>query len=135
MLDINKDIELSKYRYSSAEETLRNARMCLENGFYRDAINRSYYAMFYAIKAILALGSIDFKRHKDVVAYFNKEYVAGGVFPGELGRRIARLKTKREESDYDDFFVASKEEAVAQIETVEFALPLIKKYLTDNKVL
>lgn len=135
MLDINKDIELSKYRYSSAEETLRNARMCLENGFYRDAINRSYYAMFYAIKAILALGSIDFKRHKDVVAYFNKEYVAGGVFLWELGRRIARLKTKREESDYDDFFVASKEEAVAQIETVEFALPLIKKYLTDNKVL
>lgn len=90
--------------------------------------------MFYAIKAILALGSIDFKPHKDVVAYFNKEYVAGGIFPGELGRRLARLKTKREESDYDDFFVASKSEADAQIQTVEYALPLIRKYLMEEKV-
>lgn len=130
-----KDIELSRYRYASAEETLRNAKMCLENGFYRDSINRSYYSMFYAIKAILALGSIDFKRHKDVVAYFNKEYVAGGIFPGELGRRIARLKTKREESDYDDFFVASKNEAEVQIQTVEYALPMIKKYLVEKSVL
>ena len=72
MHDINKDIELSKYRYSLAEQTYNNAKMCLENGFYRDCINRSYYAVFYAIRAVLALESIDFKRHKDVVAYFNK---------------------------------------------------------------
>ena len=76
MHDINKDIELSKYRYSLAEQTYNNAKMCLENGFYRDCINRSYYAVFYAIRAVLALESIDFKRHKDVVAYFNKEFVA-----------------------------------------------------------
>lgn len=91
--------------------------------------------MFYAIKAILALGSIDFKRHKDVVAYFNKEYVAGGIFPGELGRRLARLKTKREESDYDDFFVASESEADAQIQTVEYALPLIRNILWKKRFL
>ena len=46
-------------------------------------------------------------RHKDVVAYFNKEFVATGKFPGEMGRRLARLKMKREESDYNDFFIAS----------------------------
>ena len=68
--------------------------MCFDNGFYRDGINRSDYSVFYGIRAVLALGSIDFKRHKDVVAYFNKEYVATGKFPGEMGRRLARLKTK-----------------------------------------
>ena len=78
MHDINKDIELSKYRYSLAKQTYNNAKMCLESGFYRDCINRSYYAVFYAIRAVLALESIDFKRHKDVVAYFNKEFVAKG---------------------------------------------------------
>ena len=93
MHDMNKDIELSKYRFS------------------------------------LALESIDFKRHKDVVAYFNKEFVATGKFPGEMGRRLARLKMKREESDYNDFFIASADEAKAQLESVEYILPLIREYL------
>ena len=134
MHDINKDIELSKYRYSLAKQTYSNANMCFDNGFYRDCINRSYYAVFYAIRAVLALDSIDFKRHKDVVAYFNKEFVAQGKFPGEMGRRLARLKMKREESDYSDFFIASADEAQAQIQSVEYMLPLIEEYLTEHGV-
>ena len=59
---------------------MKVASNCLKDGFYKDAINRSYYAAFYSIKAILALGTVDFKRHKDVVAYFNKEYVATEQF-------------------------------------------------------
>lgn len=115
-----------------AEETLQNAEMSFDNGYYRDAINRSYYAVFYGIKAVLALEGIDFKRHKDVVAFFNKEYVAKGMFPSELGRKLARLKTKREQSDYDDFYIASKDETEAQIETVRYILPIIKEYLEQN---
>ena len=76
--------------------------------------------------------SIDFKRHKDVVAYFNKAFVATGKFPGEMGRRLARLKMKREESDYNDFFIASAEEAKTQLESVEYMLPLIKEYLEGH---
>jgi hypothetical protein len=48
---------------------------------------------------------VDFKRHKDVVAYFNQHYVATEKFNRNLGRRIGRLKTMREDCDYDDFFV------------------------------
>lgn len=134
MHDIDKDIELSKYRYSLAKQTYNNAKMCFDNGFYRDCINRSYYAVFYAIRAVSALDSIDFKRHKDVVAYFNKEFVAQGKFPGEMGRRLARLKMKREESDYSDFFIASADEAQTQIQSVEYMLPLIKEYLAGYGV-
>lgn len=119
MYDLNKGIELANYRLSLAEETYRNAKMCFDNGFYRDCINRSYYAVFYGVRAILALENTDFKRHKDVVAYFNKEYVATGKFPREIGKRLARLKMKREESDYNDFFVASVDEARAQLDSVE----------------
>ena len=42
---------------------------------FSSANNRAYYAIFYAIRAVLAIEEIDFKRHKDVLAYFNKEYV------------------------------------------------------------
>ena len=53
---------------------------CLNEGLYKDSVNRSYYAAFYAVKAVLALSTVDFKRHKDVMGYFNKEYVAKEVF-------------------------------------------------------
>lgn len=84
----NRQKELSEYRVQEADNSLKASMNCLNSGLYKDSINRSYYAAFYAIKAILALGTVDFKRHKDVVAYFNKEYVATGVFPRELGKRI-----------------------------------------------
>ena len=58
---------------------------------------------FYAVKAVLALEEKDFKRHKDAVAYFNQNYVAIGLFDREIGKKLGRLKRKREASDYDDF--------------------------------
>ena len=122
--------ELSQYRIQEAKESLKVAEHCLREGWYKDSINRSYYAAFYAIKAVLALGTIDFKRHKDVVAYFNKEYVARNVFPRELGRRLGMLKQLREKSDYDDFYIASKEQADEQYHTAEYVIANVDKYLS-----
>lgn len=83
----NRRKELSNYRLHQAAESLEAAKNCYDNGFYKNSINRSYYSAFYSIKAVLAYGTIDFKRHKEVIGYFNKEYVATKVFPRELGRR------------------------------------------------
>lgn len=114
-----KQKDLCLYRISQAKETMKSAQLCMDNHLFKDAINRFYYAAFYAVKAVLALADTDFKRHKDVVAYFNKEYVAAGAFPKETGRLLARLQKRRETSDYDDFYIASHEEAVEQMEAAE----------------
>lgn len=124
--------ELRDYRLKQAEESLRASQSCFDNGFYKDSINRSYYSAFYAVKAVLSLSSVDFKRHKDVIGYFNKEYVATDIFPRILGRKIGILKQIREESDYDDFYIASKEEAQEQIETANLILKTITEYLQTN---
>ncbi len=126
---MNKDLELAKYRVSLADDTLRNAKMCLDNNFYRDCINRSYYATFYAIRAVLAIEGIDFKRHKEVIGYFNKTYVATEKFSKEIGKKLGRIKTVREESDYNDFFIASEQEAKEQIQTAELIIEAVKGYL------
>lgn len=120
--------DLSKYRLHEARDSLRVAEHCLDEGLYKDSINRSYYAAFYAVKSVLALGTIDFKRHKDVMAYFNKEYVATGDFPRELGRRLSTLKQMREKSDYDDFYVASKEKAEEQFQTAKLTIEIVENY-------
>ena len=127
--------ELSRYRIQEAKNSLKVAEHCLKEGLYKDSINRSYYAAFYAIKAVLALGTIDFKRHKDVVAYFNKEYVATNVFPRELGRRLGMLKQLREKSDYDDFYIASKDQAEGQYHTAKYTIEKVEEYLKDNGIL
>lgn len=126
-------LELSNYRINQAQETLEVAEECLDKCRYRDAINRSYYSAFYSIKSILALEKVDFKRHKDVMAYFNKTYVATEIFPKALGKRIGSLQKLREASDYDDFYVASKEEALTQFNTANELLNMTKDYLIDIK--
>lgn len=131
----NKEIHLSVYRINNAVDTLDTAKLCMEHKRYKDAINRCYYAAFYAVKAILALEEIDFKRHKDAVAYFNQHYVATEIFDREIGKRLGRLKRKREESDYDDFYVASFDEAKEQYESAELIVKNVQTFLKMKKVL
>lgn len=120
---------LSNYRIAEAEDSLKVAAHCLKEGLYKDSINRSYYAAFYAVKAILALSTVDFKRHKDVMGYFNKEYVAKEIFPREIGRKLGTLQRVREKSDYDDFYIASREKEEEQFQTAELVIGEVKKYL------
>ena len=130
----NKKEDLCIYRIRNAVETLGVAALCLGSQHYKDSINRSYYAAFYAIKAVLALEEIDFKRHKDAVAYFNKTYVATEIFPREMGKKLGRLKQERENSDYDDFYVASLTDATDQYNSAKLIIDEIEKYLADKSI-
>ena len=77
--------DLVKYRIRSAKEDLKSAQILLEAGSLKAANNRAYYAIFHAINAIHALHGAGYKRHKDAIANFNKEYVKTEIFPREIG--------------------------------------------------
>ena len=130
-----KQKDLCVYRVNQAEETVQSAKLCKENHFYKDAINRAYYAAFYAIKAVLAVEGVDFKRHKDVVAYFNQHYVATEKFEREMGKRIGRLKTMREDCDYDDFYVIERDEVLEQLRTAEIVIGAVRRYMESQGVM
>lgn len=121
--------ELLRYRYERAVETLEVAKELFVNGKYKDANNRSYYAVFYAVRAVYTVQGVDFKKHKTLLANFNKEFVATEIFPRNIGRKISALSLIREQSDYNDFYVASKAESQQQIETAEEIIALVKEYL------
>ena len=129
-----KKVDLCIYRMRSAIETLGVSALCLESQHYKDSINRSYYAAFYAVKAVLALEEVDFKSHKDAVAYFNKTYFATDIFPREIGKKLGRLKQERETSDYDDFYIASAADATEQYAAAEFIITEVKQYLDGKNV-
>ena len=121
--------ELSKYRYECAEEALQDAEIMFDNGRYKNALNRAYYAVFYALRAVNALDGFDSSKHSGVIAHFNQTYVKTGIFKKEISRIIKLASEKREQADYLDFFIASKEDAEQQIQRAKIFLKTIKEYL------
>lgn len=122
----------ANYRLEKAKETLNSAELLYKYKDFVGATNRAYYGIFYAIRAVLALEKVDFKRHKDVIAYFNKNYVHTEIFPKIMGSKIAQAKKIREDSDYDEEFEPSSEQTQIQIDTVIDLIDLVEKYLKDK---
>lgn len=127
--------ELSKYRFETSLEALSDAKIMYENERYKNTLNRAFYAIFHAIRAVNALSGFDSSKHSGVIAYFNQNYVKEGVFTKELSKIIRMASENREKADYLDFFIASKEEAERQILRAEEFVDAIKMYLESEKVL
>ena len=119
----------AKYRLEKAKDALKSAQLLYKTNDLTGAINRAYYAIFYAIRAVLSLERIDFKRHKDVLAYFNKKYVSTEIFPKQIGKKISQAQRAREDSDYDDEYEQSFEKTEEQIKTAEEIIRLVEKYM------
>lgn len=124
--------DVAQYKFEQAEDDLETAKILLEAGKYKAANNRAYYSCFHAIDAVLAREPIAFKKHKDTLSYFNKNYVHKEIFPRDIGRKISRLEVIRHKSDYDTFYIASKEDAVEQINVAEEVVKLVKNYLLEK---
>ena len=63
---------------------------------------------------------------------FNKNYVNKEIFPREIGRKISRLEVIRHKSDYDTFYIASREDALEQIDVAKEVVELVKDYLVQK---
>ena len=131
-MELEERKSLSQVRYDHALECLDAAKSLLENGNYKSAANRSYYAIFHAMRAVLALNEIDMRHHSGIISEFRKLYIKTGVFETRLSQIISVLFDTRTESDYDDFFVISKAEVVEQTENAEYFLQVIKADLDQQ---
>jgi len=120
--------ELAVYRLTVAREDLEVAKENFQSGHYRASNNRAYYAVFRAISACLALKFKSFKQHSQVIGNFNKDFVHTGIFPKDISRKISQLQEVRHASDYDDFYLISKEDALMQVDVAEEIVTLIGQY-------
>lgn len=102
---------LVEYRLSQSRDALRAAERLLESRLWRDAINRSYYAQFYAVLALLALRGLGTSKHSGAISLFDREFVRTGVFPKELSQALHRSFETRQEADYQDLAAVDEEDA------------------------
>lgn len=121
--------DLSDYRLEQAKRCIKSARVLVADNDYKGAVNRSYYAIFHCMRSVLVLDGVDFSKHSGVLAYFRKQYIKTGIFDIELSDIIGEAFDIRNDSDYDDYYIISKEDVKEQIENAEKFYCIIEEYL------
>ena len=101
--------ELVKYRISRADEAIQEAQLMANDCHYNAAINRLYYACFYAVQALLVKHGILSSTHAGVKTMLSLHFVSKGVIDVEYGKTFSRLFEIRHSGDYDDFVYCDKE--------------------------
>lgn len=126
--------ELAKVRMERARELLTEAQELLQKGSYKSANNRAYYAIEKCIKALLAIKKTDASTHNGVLKQFNYFFIyqGDGTFTADDYQKIAQSEQVRNASDYDDFYVASKEESEQQVINAEYLIDKVENYLKNE---
>ena len=125
-------IELSKRRLEIAHERLTTAKAMLELGDYKASANRLCYAIFSAMRAVLALDGFDSKKHSGIIARFRQSYIKTGILDTEMSKIIDDLEVIREDSDYDDFYIILKEDVEIQAKRAEYFVSEVESYLQNQ---
>ena len=132
-LDNEKRHALIQYRLELMEEAKSEAHLLLANNKYRGAINRIYYAMFYAISALALSKNTSVSRYSQLIGWFNRNYIKTGILDKKFSWMIQKAFDKRSKGDYEDMIRFSQtdvEELYADM--VEFTEQLSKHILSEG---
>lgn len=125
---------LIQYRLERSREALNDARlMFAKNGSPAGVVNRAYYAMFYAVLALLMTVDKGSSKHQGVIALFDQNFIKPNILPRELGKMLHRVFELRQVGDYRDLLVISTEQAEDVLNTaVEFTNAIEEKLAQIN---
>ncbi len=96
--------DFSQYRIQRAKETILEVEIHIENKFWNTAINRMYYACFYAVGALLTKHNFSASSHKGMRQIFGQKFVKTGIIERDLAKHYTDLFEKRHKGDYNDFY-------------------------------
>ena len=129
-VDEKKD-SLVSYRLAQAKEAIDDAIFLFENHRgLRSVVNRIYYAMFYAVLALLVTEPFQGSKHSGVIGYFNKRFVREGIFPPETGKYLNLAFEARQESDYKEFSELTTENVQELLSHAKAFIEEVRKYLS-----
>ncbi len=121
--------ELSKYRLEKAKDDYETAKINFLHKKYSQSANRSYYAMFHAVRALLALDRFDSSKHWGIISYFNKHYIKTNLIDPKYSKMLMDAFNVRQNCDYDDYFQISITTCEKQLNNSEKFISMIKNEL------
>ena len=113
----------------NADESLSVAQLNLDNDFYAAAINRAYYAIFYAANALLATKKLARSKHSGVLSAFRQHFVKTGLLSSELSAIYGQVMDDRHEGDYEIITATSKEDAVIDVQQAHNFVDIVRTWL------
>ncbi len=133
-----KIINFINYRLERANETIGEAESNLNLNYLKLTVNRIYYAMFYAVEALLLTKDISSSKHSGVRSFFHKDFIKEGLVDIKYGEFYDEMFNKREAGDYEVKPVKfTKEEVELWLNYAkEFVLEinkLTKNLINENK--
>lgn len=112
MTELSPEVKTAfvKYRIERAWEAFHDGVMLYEKGSCSGAVNRLYYACYYAAVALLVNNDLSAKTHAGVKRLLGEHFVSTGKLPKNESRYFSLLFEKRHANDYEDFISISKQE-------------------------
>lgn len=104
--------DLAKYRINRARETLSEISLHIENKLWNAAVNRLYYACYYAVIALLVDRKISTTAHAGVRRMFGFHFVKTGIIEKDLGKFYSDIFDMRQTGDYEDYMDFTKEDVL-----------------------
>lgn len=95
-------------------------------------VTETLLCLCLVITLLLAFDRFDSKKHSGIIAYFNEHYIKTGLIEKEYSVYVMSAERIRTESDYDDLFVASKDQAEKQIENAEKFIMRISSFIKEK---
>ncbi|MEK6742773.1 MAG: HEPN domain-containing protein [Nitrospirota bacterium] len=122
--------ELAQYRLKQAAESLEEAEFLMSGKMSpRSIINRAYYAMFYAVLALLVNEPYASSKHTGVLAYFNKNFIKSGLLPEALGRSLNKAFELRQRGDYREYIEMTHEQVAPFIGEARSFIAAVRAHL------
>jgi uncharacterized protein (UPF0332 family) len=118
-----------EYRLSQGRESLKEAEVLHRESLFRGAVNRAYYAMFYATLALSVLKEREISKHSGLIAFFDQEYVKTEVFPKELSKALHLAFDQRQSNDYGEIGLIDQNEAQRAITEAKAFVEQIADYV------
>ena len=125
-------IELVSYRIRKARETLKEVDLHIKNQLWNTAVNRLYYACYYAVIALLVSKGIKAQSHAGVRQMFGLHFIKTNIIEKDLGKFYTDLFDKRQTGDYDDFIDFKKEDVVDLLEPADRLITKIEELLKES---
>jgi uncharacterized protein (UPF0332 family) len=119
---------LSQGRLERARQHLKSARDLLAQQDLADSVSRSYYGIFQAARALLALEGLDSRKHSGIVALFNRHFVKTGRFEKRFGTLLKTARQARERADYGDLVEFAEADAESQLREAEEFVRVVEDF-------
>ncbi len=127
-------LSLIRYRIKEAHESIKEAEVLLREGMsMRAVMNRLYYAMFYAVLALLQEKQIGTSKHIGAISLFDKEFIKNGVFDKKLSRTLHRAFELRQKGDYMEEVEVAREDIDDMFPKTRNFVDEIEKHLFEKK--